>query len=620
MGSTSVPEAVKVARRQFFGEGRLSQALVAEPIMRSWQRCARLGLDRASQPPIEPMTQHELREIAEPHERLRRACRPEFLSLLQDAEATDAIVLLTDPSGVVLDALGSTDFAARAARVALRPGVRWNEAATGTNAIGTALVEHRPIEVLGSEHFFDAHAILSCAAVPIFDPEGKVAGVLDISGPSAVDHRHALGLARLAVEQIEHRLFEGRFEGADIVRFQCDPALIGTAREGILVFRESRLVAANRYGLKLMNLDWSALGAHRIDELFNELPQERTGIGKARDHHGKPIFARRSTPRILAKALPSRPAGPQAPTQSVPWFDAAGQAMLAKAIRLLHADISFLVTGETGTGKEVFARHVHEQSIRAKGPFVAVNCAALPENLIEAELFGYAEGAFTGAHRQGRKGLIREASGGTLFLDEIGDMPLMLQTRLLRVLQDHKVTPLGGGATAEVDFAVICASHRDLAGGVEAGSFRQDLYFRLAQYAFEMPALRNRADRGALIDALSRQHLGQVPLSPEAEQMLAAYDWPGNLRQLVGTLKALRALAAEGESVGVDMLPAPIRMAPAKSATGPAEPLSRLEAIEKQAMRRALDEHEGNVSRAAKALGVNRSTLYRRLLTVEKTA
>ncbi|MDQ0467632.1 sigma-54-dependent Fis family transcriptional regulator [Labrys wisconsinensis] len=606
MTSPSTTAPVEIARRQFFGEGRLPRAMVGAPIARSWQRCAALGLDIAAFPAIEPMTADEFRHVSACHERLRHVSRPELQTLRQEAQAMGSVVILTDPDGIILDTLGDAEFAGRAAQVALRPGVRWSEGGTGTNAIGTALYERRPIEVHGGEHYFETHAILTCAAAPIFDPQGRIAGALDLSGSALADHRYALGLVRMAVEQIEHRFFDEGFRDAEVVRFHTDPDLLGTAREGIFVFRDGRLIAANRHGLGLMQLDWSALNARRLDELFAR-PLAAEGIVRSRGRRGEPLFARLSRP----PALPSPGPGARRGAAAEPWFDPAGEAMLDRARRLIDAEVPLLVTGETGTGKEIFARRLHQLSARAGGPFVPVNCAALPENLIESELFGYAEGAFTGARRQGARGLVREADKGILFLDEIGDMPLAMQARLLRVLQDRQVKPLGGGPAVTVDFALVCATHRDLAALTAAGAFRSDLYYRLAQYPFEMPALRTLADRRAVIVHLLAQHLPGAWLEPEAEAALAAYDWPGNFRQLAGTLRALAALHRPGEPVTADMLPQPIR-AHAAAASAAAAP-SRLEDIERDAMQRALDLNAGNVSRAARALGVNRSTLYRRL-------
>ena len=630
--SRAPPEAILSARRRFFSGAPVAEDALAQPILRSWTRCAARGLPFAGVPRAEPLTERELAAQRERHEALRRLCRPALEPLHAAARAADSIVILTDPDGLVLDTVGSVDFADRAAKVALRPGVSWSEAATGTNAIGTALVERRAVEVRGAEHYAEAHGILTCAAAPIHDPFGALVGLIDLSGPAAAEQLHALALVELAVEQVEHRMFEGAFPGGNLVRFHADPSFLGTVREGILVFDEYRLVAANRPGLALLGLGWDALTARRFGDLFEgslgrpgEARRVRTSRGDMvmrLERQGAPAVPARSPARAVIPAAPVREeaAAPRPVVADGPCFDPASEKDLGRAIRLMTAGVPVLIQGETGVGKEVFARQMHRRGPRAGQPFAAVNCAALPEGLIESELFGYEEGAFTGARRAGFKGVLREADGGVLFLDEIGDMPLSLQSRLLRVLQEREVTPLGGGRAVPVDFALVCASHRDLNGLVEQGAFRADLYFRIAQYTVALPTVRSLADREALVDRLWAQTgagAAEVPvLSTECRAALAAHDWPGNFRQLMGVLRVLQALAEPGERVDVDALPADIRPAvPLPARAVPALPMTEgdLGTVTRAAMDAALSACGGNVSEAARRLGIHRPTLHRHL-------
>ena len=290
-------------------------------------------------------------------------------------------------------------------------------------------------------------------------------------------------------------------------------------------------------------------------------------------------------------------------------------AALSKVARLVNTNMSLLIQGETGTGKEFMAKAIHMASARARGPFVPVNCAALPESLIESELFGYESGSFTGASNKGKKGLVREAHGGTLFLDEIGDMPIASQTRLLRVLAEREVTPIGALKPQAVDMRVIAASHRDLTQLIAKGEFREDLYFRLNGAIVTLPPLRERQDLPWLIGQL----LAKRPmadgrarsLSGEALGVLRSQAWPGNIRELVNVLDFACAVAAEPE-ITIEDLPdqvfgsSPLNDVVAESVASPGK-------TEADALRMALRAAGWNVSAAARNLGIDRTTLHRRM-------
>jgi len=260
---------IEQGRRAYFDEGQLPLESVRQPVLRSWLRCTDMGLAQGRLHGGGPLSESDLHALRQRRESLRRLCRPELEMLAGEARDTGSLVVLADADGMILDSIGDTGFLSRAAQVALRPGVSWTEASTGTNAIGTAIAERRPIAVHGPEHFFAEHAVLSCAATPILDPRGAIVGALDISGPSVSGHGHALGLIRLAVDQIEHRLFRSGFADCRVLRMHDDAAMLGTAREGVLVFRDDRLVAANRRGLSLVGRSWEALDDVALDELVD---------------------------------------------------------------------------------------------------------------------------------------------------------------------------------------------------------------------------------------------------------------------------------------------------------------------------------------------------------------
>ncbi|MEY8879359.1 MAG: sigma-54-dependent Fis family transcriptional regulator, partial [Leptothrix sp. (in: b-proteobacteria)] len=326
--------------------------------------------------------------------------------------------------------------------------------------------------------------------------------------------------------------------------------------------------------------------------------------------------------RSGATRLASSPASAVDALAALDTGDATLQAAITRARRVQGKPIGLLLQGESGVGKEVFARAVHASGPRRSGPFVAVNCAALPETLIEAELFGYSPGAYTGARREGAPGRIREAQGGTLFLDEIGDMPLAMQGRLLRVLQERQVVPLGGGKPVAVDFALICATHRRLRDEIQTGRFREDLYYRLNGLSLRLPALRDRQDLPDLVQRmLAELAPGRaVQIAPDLAVALHTYRWPGNLRQLSNALRTACALLGEDEiQIGWSHLPDDLAedltrddrgAEPALRATLPETDARRLSA---QAIEQAVQGSAGNMSEAARRLGISRNTLYRRL-------
>ncbi|MGE5493319.1 MAG: sigma-54-dependent Fis family transcriptional regulator, partial [Actinomycetota bacterium] len=299
---------------------------------------------------------------------------------------------------------------------------------------------------------------------------------------------------------------------------------------------------------------------------------------------------------------------------------------ISRAKRVVGKEIPLLILGESGVGKEMFAKAFHAAGPRRSGPFVALNCAAIPENLIESELFGYVGGAFTGARREGYTGKIQQASGGTLFLDEIGDMPLNLQARLLRVLQERMVTPLGGAKSIPVDISLVCATHRQLPTAVKEGRFRQDLYYRVNGLSVTLPPLREREDIRQIVASILAQEAPAgrcVRVSEEALQLFESYPWPGNIRQLQNVLRVAMALLDDDDGlIGPEHLPDEVlsheefdvpAVAAAATVAAAGSALASLEQIELQAVERMLKEHRGNVSAAARALGISRNTLYRKL-------
>jgi sigma-54 dependent transcriptional regulator, acetoin dehydrogenase operon transcriptional activator AcoR len=494
---------------------------------------------------------------------------------------------------------------------------------------------------------------LTCCASPIFGPDGRIIGVLNISGDYRVQKHHTMGLVRLSTLAVEKRLFESLHARDILVCFHTRSDYLGSPKEGIAaVSPDGQVLAMSRIGLDILGIrqvdavrrDFSMVFESGLSALVDRLrnsPQgncELTVSGKAIHVQlrgqlpplsvGGRVFD--EVPRAARR--PDTVVAPSVVTlDTLNTGDARLQAAIDRARRILGRDIPILIQGESGAGKEIFARGFHNSGPRQGCPFVALNCASIPESLIESELFGYQGGAFTGARKEGAPGKIQQAHGGTLFLDEIGDMPLNLQARLLRVLQERCVTPLGSTRTIQVDISLVCATHRRLREEVARGSFREDLYYRLNGLCVTLPALRERTDIRQLVTRLAAAEASvqePVRFSEGALQAIESYEWPGNIRQLFNAIRVAIALLDEGETLITEShLPEELFEANPFSGVGgvsvaardpwAAEPLEgnagSLEEIGRQAAMRTLEAAGGNISAAARQLGISRNTLYRKL-------
>jgi len=642
------------ARQLFFDRGELPETLVDPLILRSWERCRRFGLTEGSAlPGIEFLDRIALKTEQDRNRYLLSHGRPIMEHVYEQIRESGSMVILADANGLLLETVGDPDFVGRADRIALMTGASWDENQRGTNAVGTALAEEKPTAVLGAEHFLEHNSFLTCCASPIFGPDGRLIGVIDISGDYRSQQRHTLGLVRLSSAIVEKRLFESMHARDILVCFHSRADYLGSPKEGMAaVSPDGQVIAINRNGLDILGIrqveairrDFSIVFESSLAALIDRLrhnPQsscEITVNGKQiqfqlRGQLPPVAVAGRIYDEMPAVRSPRRPET-QAPASPLITLDTLNtgdprlQAAIDRARRILGRDIPILIQGESGAGKEMFAKGFHNSSPRQSAPFVALNCASIPETLIESELFGYQGGAFTGARKEGAPGKIQQAHGGTLFLDEIGDMPLNLQARLLRVLQERCVTPLGSTRSIQVDISLVCATHRKLREEVARGTFREDLYYRLNGLAVTLPALRERTDIRQMVAKLARAEAGPntpVTFSEGALQAMERYAWPGNIRQLFNVIRVAIALLDDGEMLITEThLPEELFEAPLTITAGaplaydpwaPAAPegTGSLEEIGRQAALRTLEAAGGNISAAARQLGISRNTLYRKL-------
>jgi transcriptional regulator of acetoin/glycerol metabolism len=610
----------------------------------SWRRCAIDYLIDPARRQYAPtvIDATTLAERRVQHADLLRIASAEIDWLHEYIAESGYALVLTDAGGIVLYEKTDTTLAHVFRAAGLMAGADWSERQEGTNGIGTCIAENRAVIIHREEHFRTCHSGLSCLGAPIRDPFGALIAVLDASTLNSRDTRasltHTMALVSLSAHLIEKCLFLQRFQQDVVFRFHARPEFVSLQHSGaIALSHDATIIAVDETAVWLLGAkSRAALVGRRIDEVFEVNGEQlvdpirhlQTGLRPVRDMvFGRPFFLSldHSTARTpLSTSLPTPKevlqfAPPQARKASLTLEELAGEdphmlRNIRSARRIAASRVPVMIQGPTGAGKEVFARALHAASDRATRPFVGLNCAAIPESLIESELFGYGSGAFTGARKGGMKGKILQASGGTLFLDEIGDMQLSLQTRLLRVLEEQEVMPLGTEAALKVDLRVICASHQNLKAMIARGQFREDLYYRLNGITLELPSLAQRTDKERLIREFLAAETGDgqsAAIEREAFQKLLDYSWPGNVRELRNVIRTALAIC-DGGVIQVSDLPTEVRQPEVRQSNDRIAACDQWSAPEREALMECIRECKGNMSRVAQRLGVSRNTLYRR--------
>ncbi len=632
---------------------------------KSWARCLKQhGLDPTRPTPARILPSMEVREHQQRMDGFLRVARAGMEELYRRVADLGYMTLLTDADGITVEYIGNPATEQQLKAAGLYLGADWNESHAGTCGVGTCLIEQATITCHQAEHFDATHISLTCTSSPLFAPDGQLLGVLDVSAlhsPEARESQHlALHLTSMYAQMIEDANFLRSFGSHWILRLGKSCGLVEVAGDVMLAFDEDGVIlgantgARRRFGgvngarstnsqlvgqtlMEVLDITmdavWSvARGGSGMDaQGFWSYRHEHyyPSIVPPRARLGGVSPARASLPLVVEHAA-AEPVDGRNPARSLDRLvggDGVMQRLISQSKRLVDRKVNLLIHGETGSGKEVLAKALHEYSGRARKPFVAVNCASIPETLIESELFGYTPGSFTGGKSKGMKGLIAQSDGGTLFLDEIGDMPLHLQTRFLRVLSESEVLPLGAEQPIAVNLNVIAATHRDLRERVEQGSFREDLYYRLCGATLFLPPLRDRDDRQYLIETLAReeaQRLGFEPqLSAPALQLLLDYAWPGNIRELRNALRFALALSGDEAVMPAD-LPAEIstpRGVPAHASPRPASAIDSVVPLavepptdsEAAHLLQALKKNKWSITSAAQELGVCRATIYRQM-------
>ena len=662
-----VPE-INLAWQYFVTNGKLGIHSVNPEIADSWQRCFQAGVNAYDGTCYHHLTSAELDDLLANRKELLDIARPFMLKLYEFVKGSGFIVMMTDERGFIMETLGDTGTLERGAQgLCFIKGADWSEASVGTNAIGTAAVLKKPIQTSGAEHYCVKHQTWTCSASPIFNLDGQIIGVLDMSGPLDSTHIHTLGMVVAAVEAITEQIrirkknrelitannkmteiFQTMSDGVMIIDDQAVLTQVNPTAEKIIGKPASELVGKSIYeilGPHLPALE-KTLKWHKsfndaevlIDSADGRIHCMSSGMPLLDDEDvlsGVVILVR---PMAKVQKLVNRFSGAQALFH---FSDVIGHSdQITEVIHMSSLAASgssnILLEGESGTGKEVLAQSIHNRSARRKGPFVAVNCGAIPRELIASELFGYADGAFTGAKRGGRPGKFELAAGGTLFLDEIGDMPLEQQVALLRVLQDRKISRIGDDKVIPVNFRVICATNKTLLEEVEKGTFRQDLYYRLNVVAITLPPLRSHPED---IPDLFEHFMGLIgrewgakiiEIDERILEYLKQYKWPGNVRELQNVVERLISMAEDGRiqleglppsifrPQGIEMHKDQQFIPPALKVCSEREKRRQLIAEnECQEILGLLTRHGGNISEVAREMEVSRNTVYRKMRQYE---
>lgn len=555
-------------------------------ILRSWQRCRELDIQQNKISKDHVLTQSSLKVRLDENENLLRAAKPILHYIYGFLRNKNYLLVISDKDGYVIETLGDPSFLAKTDKIFISPGVNWREDLKGTNGIGTTLIEQVPVNIPGKTHYLSPVSFLECWAAPIRSFNGELVGVLNISGEAGKTHNSLMESTIIGARMIEQSVQILELKQ----NFHLCQKVLKAIGKGSEVGEDGLIVSQLSSILKFRE---EAIAGKQYDIFFNK---KQNYLTKGFNPENENTF----------------------------WIGRSEKtkAVFEMAQKISKTDVTVLIQGESGTGKEIIARYIHYSSNRKDKPFVTINCAAIPDNLVESELFGYVDGAFTGAKKGGQPGKFELAHGGTIFLDEVGDMPLNVQTSLLRVLQQKEFYRIGDCKTQKVDVRVIAATNQDMQKLVENGKFRLDLYYRLKVILIRIPPLRERSEDilelvPYFLDKYCKE-FGYPPLeiSPEVFPYLINNPWPGNIRQLENCIQSMVALSNQ-KNLTVDDLPSEYldfsSINQEHRENNPMVLALQTEDIERKTIIHALTETHGNIAAAARVLGIGRTTLYRKM-------
>jgi len=610
-------------------------------VRNSYKRCSNYDIDEDMIISKKIITGEELNKVIFRNIQFMAIAKPFMDQLYDFVKGSQFLVILTDRDGCILSIVGDEEILEKASSYRMEIGAYMSEEAIGTNAMGTSIAEDMPVQISGKEHFINAYHTWTCSGAPIHNEKGEIVASLDLTGNCKLVHSHTLGMVVAAAKSIESSIrLESKNQLLKKNNLLVD-SLINSIQEGILFCDlEGNILISNRQAssmfgysknlfasmcIKNIMSSWDDVKNHclKLEELNNEDVMVIAKTNKLYFNlNAYPVIENEEVYGVIltfndvkkVRKLANKIFGRKA----IYTFDKIigdSQKMdgfITFAKKISDSKSTILITGESGTGKEVFAQAIQNYSPRKKEAFVVINCGAIPRNLIESELFGYEEGAFTGAKRGGQVGKFEIADGGTIFLDEIGEMPLEMQTKLLRAIEEGTIIRVGGNETIPVDVRIIAATNKNLRNEVAKGNFRHDLYYRLNVIPMELPSLRERSEDIPLLANYFMKKISRsinkkpIIIDDASMEVIKNYSWPGNVRELENFIE----LSINKEKLSIELLKNEVRI---KEHSCESINFVSLEEKECEYIRKVLIKEDFNITNTAKLLGIGRNTLYRKL-------
>lgn len=641
------------AWNNFTKKGIIDNKVIRKTIGASWKRSEKYGVNPLSQKAEVELSEEDLKKRYREFMPLLKTAKPFMDSLYKIVSSGGLLVRLTDKDGYVLECIGDSKLVNKCDNLNTYIGCNIKEEVIGTNAIGTSLFLKKPIQIIGAEHYCKQYHDWSSSACPIKNEREEIIGILSMTGSIEKINHHTLGMVVAAADAIENELKLELINRQLKIANKHFYAIMESISEGLIcISNEGKITDINLFARKVLSLKRNDIIGKSINTILYKEYRDKIlkVINKGRKYEEEEIYFKlRNGKKILCIAtvtpikdteinklegvvitfkeakvvhnLVNKIVGAKA---TFTFNDILGESEGIKnsinmAKRCSKHNTTVLLHGESGTGKELFAQAIHNSCSRRNKPFIFLNCGAIPRELVASELFGYVEGAFTGAKRGGHPGKFELADGGTIFLDEIGDMPLDTQTNLLRVLETKEIVRVGGHEIIPVDVRVIAATHKDLSKEVEQGNFRQDLYYRLNVMPIKIPPLRERRED---IKILTNYFLNKVCIKMSKEikgisnsfyKGIMGYSWPGNVRELQNVIQQIINIVDNDEVLTYSMLPNHIKPTNLTKSLGISEKLLSLAEVEKIAIEKTIGEVSGNIAMASRILGISRSSLYRKI-------